>query len=55
MIDLDKMAAEARARLRQHINRSAAAHLRVMRKEFRKLRDIEPDMLDREVVSNDNN
>lgn len=55
MIDLERMAEDARRRLRHHINRSAAAHLRVMRKEFRKLRDIEPDMLDREVVSNDNN
>lgn len=39
MIDLDKMAAEALARLRQHVNRSAAAHLRVMRQQWRRARD----------------
>lgn len=53
MIDLEQMAEEARRRLRERVNRSAAAHVRVMRRAFRKLRDIEPGMRDLKVVSDE--
>lgn len=39
MIDLEKMVAEAMQRLRERINRSAAAHLRVMRQQWGKARN----------------
>lgn len=36
MIDLEKMAAEARRRVQEFVNRSAAAHLRAMRRGWGK-------------------
>lgn len=39
MIDLDKMAEEAKQRLRERLNRSAAQHKRAIRKEFQQLRE----------------
>jgi hypothetical protein len=36
MIDLDKMVEEAMKRIKEKINRSAAQHLRAMRKAWRK-------------------
>ncbi len=39
MIDLDKMAAEAMKRLRERINRSAAAHMRAMKQAWRARND----------------
>ena len=39
MIDLEKMALEAMRRVRQHVNRSAAAHKRAMQQQWRKARN----------------
>jgi hypothetical protein len=42
VIDLEKMAADARRRVRQHVNRSAAQHHRAVRRAFEQLRKKNP-------------
>jgi hypothetical protein len=42
VIDLEKMAADARRRVREHANRSAAQHKRALRRAFEQLRKKKP-------------
>jgi hypothetical protein len=60
MIDLEKMASDARRRVREHVNRSAAQHKRALHRGFAAAIDArrlvsDPRGLKLRKVRNDNN